>query len=983
MGYFSDLRNQVQLPLLVDPLDGTSGLRRAQLGAITAIQSHHTLSTDEPGLIVMPTGSGKTGVMMTVPFLLDATRVLIVTPSRIVRYQIAEDFRRLDTLTKIGILPKSVEAPRIVEVHRRRRTLEQWEALRDFDVVISTPASVSPAFKDIVAPPEGLFDLILVDEAHHSPAFTWQALLSAFPGAKRLLFTATPFRRDEQVIEGNFLYAFPVADAYADGIFSHIDYVPVTESPDQPLTRDLRIAREAERVLKQDQDAGFSHSLMVRTDTKARAEALMEVYTEHTALKLEVIHSGLTFNDVTNRTGQLRTGAIDGVICVDMLGEGYDLPNLKIAAIHAPHKSLAVLLQYIGRFSRPGDGQLGSAKFIAVPSDISIASVELYSQSAAWQEIIPGLIDAGVAEEVERKRVLNSFTQWEHEDEGTLPEDVSLFGLRPYFHIRAYRVTPPIDLDAILDLGRNRRIAYRWTSATQSATVFIVETIVSPRWTNMSVFPSKDYTLFIVYLSADGQYLFVNASERERGNDSLYLLIVEQLSPNGFAAVDQESAKRCLSGLVGLTNFMVGMRNHQYASGIETYRTLTGPSANRAILPIDGESYLLGHSYGKGLESGQEVTIGWSGSGKVWSNRTDSIPELIKWCEALAQRFAADGPVVTNSEIDLLRIGNRVAQFPGGAISSEWPHDFFTRTGVIKYEASKGSDRECDMLDLAINLDRSCCSVDEIRFRVSGAELDAVYSARLDRQPFIQPENEQAANVQLVRSRNNIPLWRYFFTHPPAFFFSDFSYVIGNAMFPTPAAEISHFPSEQIEAIDWEEQGVLITWEYGECGPLISVHDYLERRLREEHCDLIFFDHLAPEAADFIAMKEFADRVELRLYHCKGSSSREAGTRTEDLIEVVGQAGKSVRWLHNLPALRRKIEKRFEARPERFKWGDLTVFDQLLSATRMKPLLLVVVAVQPGLSLAHMDGPVSALLGATDAYLVRARCLHLRVIASA
>lgn len=34
------------------------------------------------------------------------------------------------------------------------------------------------------------------------------------------------------------------------------------------------------------------------------------------------------------------------------MGEGFDFPFLKIAAIHAPHQSLAVTLQFIGRFAR-------------------------------------------------------------------------------------------------------------------------------------------------------------------------------------------------------------------------------------------------------------------------------------------------------------------------------------------------------------------------------------------------------------------------------------------------------------------------------------------------------------------------------------------------------------------------------------------------------------------------------------------------------
>jgi superfamily II DNA or RNA helicase len=983
VSYFSRRRNQVRLPLSVDPADGGQGLRRAQLGAIAAIQSKHTLGMAEPGLIVMPTGSGKTGVLMTAPFLLNANRVLIITPSRIVRYQIAEDYKTLKTLKKINILPQAAKEPNVVEVNSRRRTREDWEALRKFDVAVATPGSVSPAYSDIVAPPEDLFDLILVDEAHHSPAHTWQSLLSAFPSAKRLLFTATPFRRDERVIAGEFLYAFPVSEAYKDRIFSHIEYVPVSGIPDEAPLRDARIAQTAERILQADRDAGFPHALMVRTDTKVRAEGLLDLYSQHTKLTLEVIHSGLSFNQVMRKTEMLRSGAIDGVICVDMLGEGYDLPNLKIAAIHAPHKSLSVLLQYIGRFSRPGDGQLGSAKFISMPSDISIESVNLYSESAAWQEIIPGLIDAGVADELERKRILGSFSEWEHDGDGDIPEDVSLFGIRPYFHVRAYRVTPPIDLETKLELGSNRRIAHRWSSPTESATIFIVESVSRPRWTNLSVFPSKEYTLFVVYLSADGNYLFVNASEGERGNDSLFLSIVEQLSPNGYSVVDQESAKRSLSGITDLTNFMVGMRNHQFASGIETYRTLTGPSANRAIQPVDGESYLLGHSYGKGVDNGEEVTIGWSGSGKVWSNKTDGIPELIHWCEALAQRFAIDGPVITNSEIDLLRSGERVTEFPLGALSGDWPQDFFSRVGSVQYQALNGDSRECDLLDLAIELDRSKCTVDEIKFLVIGDELEAAFSCRLDRNPRIVPENSQAESIKIVRSKNNIPLVSYFVARPPAFFFSDFSYVIGNLMYPTPDTNVTHFTEQQVISVDWAAENVLIIREFGDCAPHVSIHQYLERQLQVEGCDLVFYDHKSPEAADFIALKEFGDRIELRFYHCKGSSSPMAASRTEDIIEVVGQAGKSVRWLHNLSALRTKIYKRGAAQPERFIRGDIAEFDRLIGLTRAKHIELKVVAVQPGLSLKMMDGPVTTLLGATDAYLIRARCGHLQVLASA
>src|SRR5437867_1395705 len=61
---------------------------------------------------------------------------------------------------------------------------------------------------------------------------------------------------------------------------------------------------------------------------------------------------------------QLRNRHSRIVVCVDMLGEGYDLPQLKIAALHDMHKSLAVTLQFTGRFTRT-EANIGEATVIA------------------------------------------------------------------------------------------------------------------------------------------------------------------------------------------------------------------------------------------------------------------------------------------------------------------------------------------------------------------------------------------------------------------------------------------------------------------------------------------------------------------------------------------------------------------------------------------------------------------------------------------
>jgi superfamily II DNA or RNA helicase len=42
------------------------------------------------------------------------------------------------------------------------------------------------------------------------------------------------------------------------------------------------------------------------------------------------------------------------VVCVGIVGEGVDLPALKIAALHDAHRSLTVTLQFVGRLTRTG-----------------------------------------------------------------------------------------------------------------------------------------------------------------------------------------------------------------------------------------------------------------------------------------------------------------------------------------------------------------------------------------------------------------------------------------------------------------------------------------------------------------------------------------------------------------------------------------------------------------------------------------------------
>lgn len=389
MSYFSELYNKISYPVR----DANTGLYNAQLGAIHSIAAHFTVHK-MPGIVTMPTGSGKTAVLMMSPFILQSSRVLIITPSRMVRGQIFKDLKNLEVLKAIGVVPGDIALPRVIEVKNKIVSDALWEELKDYDVVVATPNCISPSYQDIPSPPKDLFDLVLVDEAHHSPAKTWQELLLIFGDAKKLLFTATPFRRDKKEISGKFIYSYPLMQAHTDGIFGKIKYIPVQE-PAARTDHDLAIAAEAQRIFLADRGDGLDHFLMVRTDSKKKAGELLTIYQASTRLKLEIIHSGISFKKAQEALGKLQAKTLDGIICVDMLGEGFNFPNLKIAAIHTPHKSLEITLQFIGRFARTNARNIGEAKFIAIPSEIEIEGKKMFKDDAVWQEVISNMSALG------------------------------------------------------------------------------------------------------------------------------------------------------------------------------------------------------------------------------------------------------------------------------------------------------------------------------------------------------------------------------------------------------------------------------------------------------------------------------------------------------------------------------------------------------------------------------------------------------------
>src|ERR1700733_11558093 len=225
--FFEDHSNALALQPLSTP---NSGFRPGQLGALHSVVSHFSVY-DEPAIVSLPTGYGKTAVIMALPFVLGAKRLLVVEPTDVLRRQTAGHFGALSTLRKLHVLTEGTPSPVVKGQKGRPTTDAEWRGLEEYDVVVSTPASTSP-----VNEPQSsgnLFDLVIFDEAHHAPADTWKAYLEHYPHARFVFLTATPFRRDKRAIPGRLAYTYPVSRASREQAFGKVSFRPAVVQNDK------------------------------------------------------------------------------------------------------------------------------------------------------------------------------------------------------------------------------------------------------------------------------------------------------------------------------------------------------------------------------------------------------------------------------------------------------------------------------------------------------------------------------------------------------------------------------------------------------------------------------------------------------------------------------------------------------------------------------------------------------------------------------
>ncbi len=954
------------------------GLRPPQIGGLHAIGAHWSLY-QQAATVVMPTGTGKTETMLATLVAYSPGTMVVVVPSQVLRDQTARKFLTLGLLRNLGNLLPGARNPIVGIIKNRPQNEHDLEIFKKCNVVVSTMSALGDESSKIVAAliPDHVKTLI-VDEAHHIGAAGWSAFREHFKERKVLQFTATPYRRDGKLVDGKVIYEYPLHAAQKDGYFKKINFESVYEIDRDAA--DEAIATKALGCLSADRIAGYQHIMMARCANINRAKTIHAIY-ERIApdLKPVLIHS--EEGESGTALSQIRSGESRIVVCVNMLGEGFDLPQLKVAAVHDTHKSLAILLQFTGRFTRSAGQAIGEATVVANIADQEVSSAleRLYSEDADWNQLLSEFSSEAAKAHSDLIQFLNSSKRFNEEDDSEKTK-ISHHLLRPTFNTLMYEATSFFPKKFIDGIANGTTVQSVWIH-DESRTLYFV-TRIDPliRWTRSREIKDRIWDLYMLHYDEASNLLFVFSSDKSSSHEKIAKAV------GGIKQINGDVIFRALGGINRLIFQNVGVSKHGRRN--LRYAMYTGSDVAEALSISERAGSVKSNLSGTGWENGQPVTIGCSYKGRVWSRDPGSIPELVKWCEAVGRKIN-DNTIDTAQIIANVLIPEEIMTLPDKQVLSiEWPIEIVKQSEErVSLKRDSGSEQPISMFD--ITLLKTDLVTSQIEFSVSS--LDGVWAdliLLIGGDDGFKVSRSSPEPVTIRIGNLALPIEEYFSNYPPMIRFVDLSELDGNLLIKPQNTEELVFPEEGFEVWDWT--GVDIRkesiWKAGTERP-----DSIQARAAQQFIaggfDVVFDDDSAGEAADLVCLKDEIDYIRLALVHCKFTENTIPGERVKDVVEVSSQAVRSAKWKWKFKDLCRHVlerEKRLTSsgRTTRFLTGAGSDMNKFVKLSRFKEIKAEIIIVQPGLSKRNHTPDQTAVLAAAYSYLKETVGVDLEIICS-
>ncbi|MGF7192351.1 superfamily II DNA or RNA helicase [Robbsia andropogonis] len=962
------------------------GLRPPQAGALHAIHAHWSTS-HEVASVVLPTGTGKTETMLGVLTSTPCERVIVVVPTDALRTQIAEKFLTLGLLKahRSTILAENAQFPVVGLLEHVIPTVEGLTAFfSSCNVVVTTSQIAAKLAPECQAHVAELCSHLFIDEAHHAEARTWKQFKARFEKRRVLQFTATPFRDDDRLIDGKIIYRYPLRQAQRDGYFRPITFRSVFEFNEKKADR--AIAEAA--IMELDADATGLHVAMARALDIPRAKQVFEIYEAIGRYNPVLLHSKLKPSERRESYAKLKSGESRIVVCVDMLGEGFDMPELKIAAFHDTRKSLPVTLQLAGRFTRARP-DLGDATFIANVANPRVKGEleKLYSQDPDWNELLPDLSDSEIDNQIDSRKFLDGFEPFDGE--------IPIQEMRPATSMVIYRtrcsVWNPNDFrKGIQGIRATDKVSHT-LNQSENTLVVVVGSSKDVSWTDIEAVQDWQWELLVAIWDKERDLLYIHGSSKS----GEYRTLAKVLCGDDVELIRDPELYRCFDGVKRLLLTNLGM-NEQFGRKVR-YISRMGADVASQLSEKSKKTARRAVISGIGFEKGATATIGATKRGRVWSFQRLRIESFARWCKNVGKKVIDE----TINPEDVLKgtlVPKLVTQRPDVMpIAIEWP-DLIYQDHESAFSVRLGEQgARVDFWELGLELvDPS--ENGEIKFRVVSESVEIIL--RLE----ITPTADDSISMYrflpvgeigiLSRRQKSWTLSDFFEENPPQIFFADGSYLEGNLLITLPD-KYAPFDASKIDVWDWSAVNIKKEAQGVSREPDSIQYKVIEDLKATNQYDIIYDDDGSGESADVVGIKVMEDTsrttIEVDFYHLKYSKGSDEGSRVGDLYEVCGQAQKSISWLQNqlrntelfVHLLRREPKVRKGVALSRYQTGDREMLAAIRNQSRTAALRLRVFIVQPGLSRSKVSAEQLSLLSVTENFLLETYDVSFGVIASA
>lgn len=329
-----DLRKKPEPEFKFVLKESLPALRPYQKSAVRELLEHHR------GVVVMPTGTGKTKTACRMIELLGVT-TLVITPSKaIVDLMMTElvNFFGKGKVQKLTTKNHKLKAINVINIQALVNLKPEY-------------------FKDIKA--------VIIDEFHHAAADTY--LIANEDHLKncyyRIGLTATNFRNDGadlalEAVLNNVLFEYPIKQAIADGYlmrpeFKVIPTVLDQESNYQKAYRNQIVDNEHRNDrIRAIAEVHRKNSVLILVKQIEHGEALQKLLPGY-----EFVQGETKDHERERALEDFRKGKLKGLIGTTVIGEGVDLPIANVLIMAGGGKAKSQIMQNIGRVLRIKEGK--------------------------------------------------------------------------------------------------------------------------------------------------------------------------------------------------------------------------------------------------------------------------------------------------------------------------------------------------------------------------------------------------------------------------------------------------------------------------------------------------------------------------------------------------------------------------------------------------------------------------------------------------